>query len=155
MLIQGTVPAVLMPAVETLLGQMVGALKEEVDVARLFFMDFSWLELGDDRKTRVWMKEKRLDVVRKVVIEVAEGGSVNGARMDGSTVNGGRVQGQGQGKRPGQRRLKRCTRCCAVMEDVGPGGGFGGNGQVLHMQRNCFCAGWWMAMGLERGGGKG
>ncbi|KAL8784654.1 MAG: hypothetical protein Q9195_008957 [Heterodermia aff. obscurata] len=131
MLIQGTVPAVLMPAVETLLGQMVAALKEEVDVARLYFMDFSWLEMGEDRKTGLWMRGKRLDVVRKVVVEV--GGE------------GGRAQGK-------QRRLKRCTRCCAVMEDVGPGGGFGGNGQVLHMQRNCFCGGWWMGIGVEREG---
>ena len=144
-------PSVLMPAVETLLGQMVGALKEEVDVAKLYFMDFSWLELGNDRKTRVWMKGKRLDVVRKVIVEVADGGGVKGERMDSSTVNGGRVPGQRQEKRLGQRRLKRCTRCCAVMEDVGPGGGgFAANGQVLHMQRNCFCGGWWMAMGVDR-----
>ena len=133
-----------MPAVETLLGQMVGALKEEVDVARLYFKDFSWLEMGDDRKTKVWMRGRRLDVVRKVVIE----------GLDGSKANGGRLHGQKQGKRSGQRRLKRCNRCCAVMEDVGPGGGFGGNGQVLHMQRNCFCGGWWMGMKVERGGVK-
>lgn len=126
MLISGSVPLVLAPAVETLLGTTVGGLREEVDVAGLYFTDFSWLELGDDGKTKRWMGEKRLDVVRKSVIKDVKGGKGPG----------------------GRRKLKRCTRCCAVTEDLGVKGmgGMGGNAAMVQLQRNCLCGGWWMGV---------
>lgn len=133
MLVSGLVPGVLAPAVEGLLGAsgtVVGLRAGgEVDVAGLYFGDFSWLEVGDDRRTKTWMQGRRLDVIRKSVIEMEVGGS-----------------GGGGGERAkARRKLKRCTRCCAVTEDVQrKEKGIWGNMAVVQLQRNCLCGGWWM-----------
>lgn len=117
MLIAGEIPDVLSPALETLLlgssESGIEALREEINVAELYFMDFSWLELGDDSKSRAWRRENRVDVVRKTVLRRGDG-----------------------------KRLKRCTRCCAVMEDLGREARTG-NVAVLQLLRNCLCGGWW------------
>ena len=114
MLIAGEIPDVLSPALETLLlGPGIDALREEVNVAELYFMDFSWLELDDDNRSRAWRRENRVDVVRKTVLK------------------------RGSGK-----KLKRCTRCCAVMEDLGREARTG-NAGVMQLLRNCLCGGWW------------
>lgn len=46
---------------------------------------------------------------------------------------------------PKEARLRRCTRCCAVMEDVYP------HRQsapwMLPMQRTCYCGDWWLLVG--------
>ena len=117
MLIAGHVPDVLAPALKDLLGEggSVERLREEINVAELYFTDFSWLELGDDDKARRWRRENRVDVLRKTVI-----------------------------KKGAKRKLKRCTRCCAIMEDVGDARR--GNVAVLQLQRNCLCGGWWMVV---------
>ena len=138
MLVSGLVPGVLAPAVEGLLG-MVGALRAggEVDVAGLYFGDFSWLEVGDDARTRMWIRGgRRLDGIRKCVIEIGGGGDDSGRVGRTGDAAGGRGAG---------RKLKRCTRCCAVTEDVqGREKGIWGNLAVVQLQRNCLCGGWWM-----------
>lgn len=39
-------------------------------------------------------------------------------------------------------RLKRCTRCCAIVEDKTPQKG--SSLWMLNLQRTCFCGNWWM-----------
>ncbi|KAG7006694.1 hypothetical protein G7Y79_00013g034660 [Physcia stellaris] len=102
MLVSGLVPGVLAPAVEGLLGAsgtVVGLRAGgEVDVAGLYFGDFSWLEVGDDRRTRMWMLGRRLDVIRKSVIEM-EGDGVEEVAEGVAEVEeeeGGRRERKGQ-----------------------------------------------------------
>lgn len=66
MLITGSVSPRLWPAVEALLTKTLKSLREEVDVAELYFHDVSWLGLSDDKASDRWRKEHRLDVNRKV-----------------------------------------------------------------------------------------
>lgn len=47
---------------------------------------------------------------------------------------------------PREAPLKRCTRCCAVMEDSYLRGT---PPWMLNMQRTCYCAGWWTAVDIE------
>ncbi|KAL8968143.1 MAG: hypothetical protein Q9183_002598 [Haloplaca sp. 2 TL-2023] len=68
MLITGSVPSKLWPAVESLLTKTMSAVKEEVNTAELFFQDISWLGLSDDGASGRWRKDNRLDVIRKVVL---------------------------------------------------------------------------------------
>lgn len=121
MLISGAIPDVLLPALETLLTSSIDGLREEINVAELYFTDFSWLELGDDVKSRAWRRDTRVDVVRKTVLK------------------------KGAGK-----ALRRCTRCFAVMEDLGDRQPKPQNVAVAGLLRNCLCGGWWM--GIEGGG---
>ncbi|KAL8696143.1 MAG: hypothetical protein Q9201_007803 [Fulgogasparrea decipioides] len=66
MLVSGSVPSRLWPAVEYLLTGTVKAVREEVNVAELYFHDISWLGLSDDKASDQWRKRHRLDVIRKV-----------------------------------------------------------------------------------------
>ncbi|KAL8760778.1 MAG: hypothetical protein Q9184_003063 [Pyrenodesmia sp. 2 TL-2023] len=66
MLITGFVSPRLWPAVEALLTKTLKSLREEVDVAELYFHDASWLGLSDDKASDRWRTEHRLDVIRKV-----------------------------------------------------------------------------------------
>ena len=109
-----------MPAVRTLLGPAIEGLREETDVAELYFADFSWLDLGGDESSpggrggsssgRGRRQKTRVDAIRKVVLEP-------------------------------EARVKRCTRCCAVLEDRPFGTRNVAMGQLL---RVCLCGDWWM-----------
>ncbi|KAI4203716.1 MAG: hypothetical protein LQ346_001726 [Caloplaca aetnensis] len=66
MLITGSVSPRLWPALERLLTKTLKSLREDVDVAELYFHDVSWLGLSDDQASDRWRKEHRLDVIRKV-----------------------------------------------------------------------------------------
>lgn len=133
MLINGEVPEVLMPAVKTLLEKGVEILREEVDVAELYFADFSWLGLsdpgnqdnnssrsqggehdddgGDDGIGRIQRREKvRVDAVRKVVLRR-------------------------------EARVRKCTRCWAVVDERPPATR---NLAVVQGMRACLCGDWWM-----------
>ena len=110
MLIKGQVPEVLVGVVKQILTTMADRLKEEINVAELFFADVGWLGLTDGSgKVR---KRKDLDAMRKIEL-----------RKDA--------------------RVRRCTRCCALMEDHMPGRGLT---FVMGMQRDCFCGGRWMVL---------
>lgn len=45
---------------------------------------------------------------------------------------------------PKEARLRRCTRCCAVMEDVYPQRGT--SLWMTTMQRTCYCGDWWLVV---------
>lgn len=46
---------------------------------------------------------------------------------------------------PKEAQLRRCTRCCAVMEDVYPHRA--SVHWMLPMQRTCYCGDWWLLVG--------
>ncbi|KAK4691908.1 hypothetical protein P7C71_g5193, partial [Lecanoromycetidae sp. Uapishka_2] len=88
MLINATIPAVLVPAVKDLLINTIGQLKEEINVAELYFTDTSILGLTvDDEHGKRWRREHPIDAMRKSELTKDAG-------------------------------LKRCTKCGNVTEDV-------------------------------------
>ncbi|KAL8701035.1 MAG: hypothetical protein Q9224_000687 [Gallowayella concinna] len=71
MLVSGTVPSRLWPAVESLLTQTLKTVEGDISRADLYFHDISWIGLSDDPASDQWRKGHRLDIVRK--IEVRKG----------------------------------------------------------------------------------
>ena len=119
MLIKGEIPEVLTGVVKEILTTTVQSLREEVNVAELFFADVGWLGLTDGvAKTR---KRARIDEMRKVELSR-------------------------------DSKLRRCARCCALMEDHMPGRGVT---LVMGLQRDCFCGAKWMLLdGTEDANGQ-
>jgi len=129
MLIGGEVPEVLMPAVRTLLGKGVEGLREEVDVAELHFTDFAWLELGgEEADGGRWQDED----------DDGDGEGVGRLRREEIRVDAVRKVVL----RP-EARVRRCTRCFALMEDKPP---VTRNVGILQSVRLCLCGDWWMHM---------
>ena len=137
MLVSASLPEILSPVVEHLLTTTMENLKQDVDTGELYFLDISWLGLSDDKRSMRWKKEHLLDAVRKVEI----GG---GHRHNNSSNVSSDKQRQPleNNKSNGSSKLRRCTRCCAVMEDLLPVKG--GSLWMLNMQRTCFCGGFWV-----------
>lgn len=65
MLIKAIIPSVLEAPVKDLLTTTVAALKEEVNVAELYFTDVAWLGLTDDRNSKRWREKHLMDSIRK------------------------------------------------------------------------------------------
>ncbi|KAL8841731.1 MAG: hypothetical protein Q9176_003126 [Flavoplaca citrina] len=63
MLITGSVPPKLWPAIESLLTKTLKSVREDINRATLYFHDISWIGLSDDRASDQWRKEHRLDIV--------------------------------------------------------------------------------------------
>ncbi|PQE11142.1 RNA polymerase ii mediator complex subunit sin4 protein [Rutstroemia sp. NJR-2017a BVV2] len=140
MLFGGEIPAAFKPVIVELFkgidgdggdagpGGEVGLLesvRQEIDPAKLWFADFSMLEVDED-EIEVGKRKKAgrvMDCFRKtwLVIEEVKG------KEDAAAGNG--------------KRWRRCARCAAVMEDV-----------LSHrnalqwlvmQQRRCYCSGYW------------
>jgi len=65
MLIEATIPPVFEAPVKELLTTTVNALKEEVNVAELYFTDSGWLGLTNDNSSKRWREKHPMDSVRK------------------------------------------------------------------------------------------
>lgn len=68
LLVDGRIPPEMVPAVKRLLTVSVPALKETVDLAKIYFSDLRTLGLLEDARSRHWREHERLktwDVVRK------------------------------------------------------------------------------------------
>ena len=141
---------------------LLDAVKDEIEPARLFFADFTMLEVDEDpisvgkRKAlgktmdcfqKRWLvnPEKKSLTSSSTGASGGEGSSQAananaslGAAQDGSAVGSGGLMGAGG--RQGAR-WRRCARCAAVMEDVLT--------QrtalqwLVMQQRRCFCSGYW------------
>lgn len=122
MLISGSVPPQLWPAIESLLTKTLRSLRGDINRAALYFHDISWIGLSDDKASDRWRKEHRLDIVRKIEV-------------------------------PTRAKVKRCTRCCSVMEDSAPQKGT--TGWLVNLWRNCVCGNWWMELDDEGKTGDG
>jgi mediator of RNA polymerase II transcription subunit 16 len=146
---------------------LLDAVKEEIEPAKLFFADFTMLEVDEDAvsvgkrralgRTMDCFQKRWLLNPEKILLSPsssaaaaaatgAEGsssqtGNANaslGAAQDGGGVGSGGLMGAGG--RQGAR-WRRCARCAAVMEDVLT--------QrvalqwLVMQQRRCFCSGYW------------
>ncbi|MCJ1321765.1 mediator complex subunit [Xylographa vitiligo] len=130
MLVSGEVPEVLWGVVERVVGkggllERVGE-REGVSEGELFFGEFEELGLDEDRRTREWWARRTVDEVRKIVLSERPADGVETGPSDGK----------------GMLRLRTCSRCGAVMEDLLPVRG--ASGWMMNLQRTCFCGGFWM-----------
>ncbi|KAL3428047.1 RNA polymerase II mediator complex subunit sin4-like protein [Phlyctema vagabunda] len=141
MLFGGDFPNALQPAVVELFATLLPATREEIDPGKLFFQDFSSLEVDDDDgleggKGRQMAKRREqgmtMDSFSKRWLPNPKHlpSSKDSANGNHATSNSG-----------GKARWRRCARCTAVMEDIlNQKATF----QWLVMQhRRCFCSGQW------------
>ena len=110
--VNGEIPDVFREPVERLLKVTMPELKKGVNVSAVFWHDVGWLGLHDDVESRGYAKKHLMDAVRKIVLP-----------RGGYGV-----------------RLRRCTRCCSVVEDAPvPKGHW-----LFNTQRMCLCGTLWM-----------
>lgn len=120
---------------------LLDAMQAELEPARLFFADFTMLEVDEDKGS---VERRRaagltMDCFRKgwLVNPVKKPGVLTGGEEGGSVVTAAGKQGA---------RWRRCARCAAVMEDVLT------QRQALQwlvmQQRRCFCSGYWDTLPL-------
>ncbi|RDW88854.1 hypothetical protein BP6252_00886 [Coleophoma cylindrospora] len=140
MLFGGDFPDAFQPVIIELFGTLLPATREDIDPGKLFFMDFSMLEVDDD-EGKVGGKELKrrkeqgltMDCFAKKWLSNPKQPSTGSHSLangfDGNSVASGRL------------RWRRCARCAAVMEDVLS------SKPSLHwlmmQQRRCFCSGYW------------
>lgn len=95
LLVTCKVPNVLSPAVGTVLKKFVPLMRTEVDRMALYLYDYSWLGIGDDKKSELYRRTYDVDVLKKIPI----------------------LREPPKNKTQGGRR---CVRCCGVTEDTVP-----------------------------------
>lgn len=161
MLFGGSLPNELHGAVATIFRDILPSLKGNIDVAKLFFHDFSILYLDNNPTpqshassfSKSYPKSKRRTSGMKpqndcflrvplgrfphTIDEPAKG--ANSAVVSGAAASGSR-----------EKRYRRCARCAAVMEDL--------NSRraavsfLIMQQRRCFCGGYWVVLKGEEVG---
>jgi mediator of RNA polymerase II transcription subunit 16 len=69
MLIKATIPSLLIGPVKDLLTKTAKELKEEVNVAEIYFTDIGWLGLTDDQSSKRWRMQHPIDTIRKTELK--------------------------------------------------------------------------------------
>jgi mediator of RNA polymerase II transcription subunit 16 len=95
LLVTCKVPNILLPAVAAVLKKIMPVMRTEVDRMALYLYDYSWLGVGDDKRSEIYRRTYDVDVLQKVPIlrEPLENKSQGG---------------------------RRCVRCCGFAEDTVP-----------------------------------
>lgn len=140
MLLGGTINPMFRKALMQFFGTHLSTFKATVDPAKLFFHDYSLLEVATDSPESLARKRSLalyVDMFRKVEISPGQAETHQHRQQQQQQANGGaRTMGlvwSGQ--------WRRCVRCASVMEDVSnPRHGFS---YVLSQQRKCACGGSW------------
>ncbi|KAI1928152.1 Mediator of RNA polymerase II transcription subunit 16 [Ophidiomyces ophidiicola] len=96
LLITGQVPAVLQPAVKTILISTLSQIRPDLDLLRLSTWDYSWLEIDIDRMTMSFRQYNEIDILKKAIIQLQEPREIL------------------------LRPKRQCVRCCAFTEEVMP-----------------------------------
>lgn len=131
LLTNARIPAVLVPAVATLLRQTLPSIKPEIDRMGLYLADYSWLGIGYDRRTELYRRSREVDILKKVPLRTSP--------TDTADQNGDSNRGKSAIPR------RRCTRCGEVSGDVTPPRSFLWFRLVakLGILRSCLCGGMW------------
>ncbi|KAG9239485.1 mediator of RNA polymeras-like protein II transcription subunit 16 [Amylocarpus encephaloides] len=137
MLFGGQFPEVFKPVIVELFKNegLLDVVRKDIEPAKLFFADFSILEVDEDKNSIAKRKAagRTMDSFRKSWLKnpVRKIGVENGEETNGTR--------SGTGKQ--DSRWRRCARCAAVMEDVLT------ERRALQwlimQQRRCFCSGYW------------
>lgn len=140
LLVNSRIPAVLVPAVSTLLKQTVPALKAEIDQMAIYLADYSWLGIRNDRRTEYYRQTREVDIVKKLPLR-----TFNFNRFP-ADLHPGQDDGLPKDKlSPSGGSRRRCVRCCEVSGDLGSSRSILGFRLILRMQlvRSCMCGGMW------------
>lgn len=134
-------PVSFQPPIKKLFETHLRAVMSSTKRPELFFTDFPLLEVEDDpRRLAARRAEGRyVDVFKRVELTVPK--TANGHANSDELAVAKFTLGDGDSPTPTHAALRRCVRCCAVMEDVTatrPGFNF-----VLAQQRKCSCGGSW------------
>lgn len=118
--VNNEIPAIFASPVDRLLTLSIPTLRREINVSALFFHDVSWLGLHDDAGSKMWHRKNRIDAVRKIVLP------------------------------HGGVRLRRCTRCCSVVDEnvMAKTQGY----WLTSFNRMCLCGTLWMHLSGGPGG---
>ena len=139
-------PPSFQPVLLNFFNKHVRAYRAQTDPARLFFADYSLLEVEDDAASLARRRAggRYLDAFTRWELDAAQRlqGFADDRKNDGGGGGGGGTAG---GEEMSVEQLdaqwRRCVRCAAVMENVyghRPGFTF-----VLGQQRKCACGGSW------------
>ncbi|POS87746.1 hypothetical protein EPUL_001131 [Erysiphe pulchra] len=146
LLFGGPIPDALKPVIVELFKKdgILEMVRDEIDESRLFFADFTMLEVDDDKASLKKRKQMNLvmDCFKKLWIQKPSqemGNSLNNVMMGKSEHSATRVTGKRQ-----ELKWRRCTRCAAISEDALV------QRQPLQwlvmQQRRCFCSGYWSTL---------
>ncbi|EEH45765.2 uncharacterized protein PADG_01915 [Paracoccidioides brasiliensis Pb18] len=125
LLITCSIPSVLQPVIMSILTEtMPLVVRPEVDRMALALYDYSWLGIGDDKRTELFKRTHDVDILKRNV----------GRLLDASVAK------------------RRCVRCCEISEDVSLPRSVGmyrwiGKIGVLRM---CVCGGLFAMENVER-----
>lgn len=130
LLANARIPAVLVPAVATLLRQTLPSLKPEINRMGLYLADYSWLGIGSDRKTELYRRSRQVDILKKMPL-----------RTPPTDTDQNDTGNKGKSAIP----RRHCTRCGEVSGDVTPPRSFLWFRLVakLGILRSCLCGGMW------------
>ena len=70
MLVKAEIPAAFISSVREVLTVTAKKLKEEVNVAEIYFKNIGWLGLTDDQSSKRWRMQHPIDVMRKVELKL-------------------------------------------------------------------------------------
>jgi mediator of RNA polymerase II transcription subunit 16 len=142
LLLNGRIPAVLVPAVSTLLKQTVPALKAEVDQMSVYLTDYSWLGFRNDRRTEYYRRTREIDIVKKLPLRTF---NLNGLPADTTNLGGQEDELVKETSLPAGQSRRRCVRCCEISGDVASPRSVLWFRLIVRMQlvRSCMCAGMW------------
>lgn len=146
LLFGGPIPDPLKPVIVELFKKdgILEMVREEIDESRLFFADFTMLEVDDDRASLKKRGKMNLvmDCFKKLWLQkpLKETGDDINDLMAGKSENlSTRVAGKRQ-----ELKWRRCTRCAAISEDAlvqRPPLQW-----LVMQQRRCFCSGYWSTL---------
>jgi len=147
LLLGGPPPPTFQEPLTRLFKQDLLKLRDTTDAARLFFADYTLLEIDDEDPKALERKRaggRYVDMFKRVeIVKGVHGGSVTATRRNGGADDG-------NGGAPVQWRM--CVRCASVMEDFGPVHNRPNLAFVLSQQRNCSCGGRMVLLPLGEGG---
>lgn len=148
MLLAAQPPPPFLPVLRKFFTQDLPAFKAQTDPAKLFFSDYSLLEMEDSaRALGVRRAERRyVDVFRRVGMTPPASLTAPPPLPAQQRLDGREGKGEETSK-DDVRQWRRCVRCAAVMEDVASASGLRpGFMFVLSQQRRCSCGGYWAVL---------
>ncbi|OKL60129.1 Mediator of RNA polymerase II transcription subunit 16 [Talaromyces atroroseus] len=129
LLVNSRIPAVLIPVVNTLFKQTIPAIQSEIDQMTIYFIDYSWLGVCNDRRTEYYRRSRQVDVLKKIRLR---GFSVN----NNSTVNNNNNNNNSKDE---NQVIEPYMTSQLLSNEVTPGS----LSRRRCIIRNCLCGGMW------------
>ncbi|CAI6250617.1 unnamed protein product [Periconia digitata] len=164
-LLAGRVPDVLWPAARKLVGESLwgpaqgrgetngaACFADKVDVAKITFFDTTWLGFTDSKRAQAYFDTHVVDVCQKITIRGPGAQShpsapSHGGRNRSDSLQSASGTGGLDDNKKKERKLRRCVRCSACMEDVLmglPGYAATHVSWLMGVAKHCICGNSWM-----------